>query len=159
MLKLILTAVSSDVDQIDIDSQDNPNPAAGDTDATINTVSDLNVGDMLATVNITGNADLIVGAPLDVNVELVDAETLDGNLTLDLSNSNDGARRPGRWFVEEIVYIGAMQNDHVDFGTTNNAKDVTLGEGDDWVRTGAGVAFVDGGNGNDTIITGVRMTW
>ena len=56
--------------------------------------------------------------------------------------------------VEEIVYIGAMRNDHVEFGSTDNAKDVTLGDGNDWVRTGAGVSFVDGGNGNDTIITG-----
>ena len=145
------------VEQINIDSQDNPNPIAGDSDATVNFVSDLNVGDKLVTVNITGNADLTVGAPLDINVKLVDAETLDGNLTLDLSNSNDGdpaITGDDATTVEEIVYIGAMQNDHVEFGSTDNAKDVTLGEGDDWVRTGAGVAFVDGGNGNDTIITG-----
>ena len=145
------------VEQINIDSQDNPNPIAGDSDATVNTVSDLNVGDKLEVVNIKGNADLTVGSPLDVNVRLVDAHTLDGNLTLDLSNSNDG--NPGSTgddasTVEEIVYIGAMQNDHVEFGSTDNAKDVTLGDGNDWVRTGAGVAFVDGGNGNDTIITG-----
>lgn len=145
------------VEQINIDSQDNPNPIAGDSDATVNNVSDLNVGDKLEVVNIKGNADLTVGAPLDVNVRLVDAHTLDGNLTLDLSNSNDG--NPGSTgddasTVEEIVYIGAMQNDHVEFGSTDNAKNVKLGNGNDWVRTGTGVASVDGGSGNDTIITG-----
>ncbi len=150
-------SASLGVEQINIDSQDNPNPVAGDSDATVNTVSDLNVGDKLTTVNIKGNADLTVAAPLDVNVQLVDAHTLDGNLTLDLSNSNDG--NPGSTgddasTVEEIVYIGALQNDHVEFGSTDNAKNVTLGNGNDWVRTGTGVAMVDGGNGNDTIITG-----
>lgn len=145
------------VEQINIDSQDNPNPVAGDSDATVNNVSDLNAGDMLEVVNITGNADLTVGAPLDINVKLVDAETLDGNLTLDLSNSNAGNQTitgDDGTTVEEIVYIGAMQNDHVEFGSTGNAKRVTLGNGNDWVRTGTGVASVDGGNGNDTIITG-----
>ena len=145
------------VEQINIDSQDNPNPVAGDSDATVNTVSDLNAGDKLEVVNITGNADLTVGAPLDINVRRVDAATLDGNLTLDLSNSNDGnpaITGDDATTVEEIVYIGAMQNDHVEFGSTDNAKNVTLGNGNDWVRTGTGVASVDGGNGNDTIITG-----
>ncbi len=145
------------VEQINIDSQDNPNPVAGDSDTTVNAVSDLNVGDKLEVVNIKGNADLTFGAPLDINVRRVDAATLDGNLTLDLSNSNDG--NPGSTgddatTVEEIVYIGALQNDHVEFGSTDNAKNVTLGNGNEWVRTGAGVAMVDGGSGNDTIITG-----
>ena len=153
---------SSDVENIEIVSGKNPIPPAGDTAATVNTVSDLNVGDKLATVKISGDAaKTTVVAALDKNVELVNAADLLGDLKLDLSNSNDGnpadTGKPGNddgTTVEEIVYIGAHGDDYVEFGSTDNAKDVTLGEGDDWVRTGTGISSVNGGSGDDTIITG-----
>ena len=147
------------VEQININSQDNPNPIAGDTDATVNAVSDLNVGDKLEVVNITGNADLTVGAPLDINVKR-DAATPEhprrqpDARPFQLERWRPGFRGDDATTVEEIVYIGAMGNDHVEFGCTDNAKEVTLGNGDDWVRTGTGISSVNGGDGNDTIITG-----
>ena len=136
----------------------------------------------LQTVVIDGDANLKVNAPLDINISKVDAGALDANLWLDMSESNDGDEafktdpqtgkitRLADDKVKEIIYIGANHvnnatvlptdplfepwNDHINFGTTNNAKQVILGTGDDWVTTGTGVASVDGGDGNDTIITG-----
>ena len=96
---------------------------------------------------IDGDANLKVTAPLDVNIELVDAHVvgnLDANLWLDMSNSNHGAPLVDDG-VAEIIYEGALGDDHIEFGTTNNAKQVRLGTGNDWVSTGTGVASVDGG--------------
>ncbi len=138
---------SSEIDQIDITSSIR---TAGQVNpATTNVVSDLNVGDALEIVNITGDADLTVQDALDENIRLVNAGTLAANLTLDMTESNDVD-------VDEVTYIGAMGDDVIDFGNTSNDKDVTLGTGNDWVNTGTGEASVDGGAGNDTIFTGAQ---
>ena len=145
----------SQVTQIDIHSVVRPGTPV--SPAFDNVVSDLNVGDLLKTVNIDGNpdainanhdgADLKIVAPLDQNISVVDAHNLDANLWLDMSNSNAED-------VDEIRYEGAQGDDHIDFGDTSNDKQVRLGTGNDWVVTGTGEASVDGGAGNDKIWTG-----
>jgi len=164
----------SEVSQINITSLVRPeHPVSPAND---NLVTDLNVGGVeadrttgLQTVIINGNANLKVVAPLNVNIWKVDAGALNANLWLDMSESNDGLVGVDDK-VDQIFYTGANHvnnttvpptnplfepwNDHINFGTTNNAKQVNLGIGDDWVTTGTGVSSVDGGAGNDEIHTG-----
>jgi Ca2+-binding RTX toxin-like protein len=145
----------SQVTQIDIHSVVRPGTPV--SPAFDNVVSDLNVGDLLKTVNIDGNpdainanhdgADLKIVAPLDQNISLVDAHNLDANLWLDMSESNEEE-------VDEVIYEGAQGDDHINFGDTSNDKQVRLSTGDDWVVTGTGEASVEGGAGDDKIWTG-----
>ncbi len=127
------------VDQLNIDSETIVDPALDG-----NIVSDLNVGDNLKTILITGNADLRIVAPLDPNLELVDAHGLNAKLRLDLSAE-----------ALDSTVIGAQGDTYLDFGMESHAKKITTFGGNDTILAVRGFNDIDSGAGNDTISSGV----
>jgi len=147
------------VDKITIDSQTLVSPDLGE-----NLVSELNVGDMLATVMIEGNANLKIQAPLDPFISRVDARELQAKLTLDMSEEDSS--------VKEVTFMGAQDDTYITFGSAGNKKSITTyggddtiyagegnntitsGAGDDYITSGAGNDLIQSGTGNDTIYAG-----
>ncbi|MGB7512390.1 MAG: DUF4214 domain-containing protein, partial [Pelodictyon phaeoclathratiforme] len=129
----------SSVDQLNIDSETIVDPSLGG-----NIVSDLNVGDNLKTILITGNANLQVVAPLDPNLELVDAHGLNAKLRLDLSAE-----------ALNSTVIGAQSDTYLDFGLESHNKKITTFGGNDTILAVRGYNDIDSGAGHDTIYSGV----
>jgi len=139
---------NSNVNQIDIVSDQRDQI----TDTTQNYLADLRVGSALQVVNITGTADLEIEDFLDVNVNVVNAGTLNGNLWLDL-------------YAQDLLTItGAMKNDNIDIVGDGNSEinlgagddDLTIdGDGDQSITTAAGMdSVVIWGDGLKDIDTG-----
>lgn len=145
---------------------------SGANEVTVNTLSSLSVGDALATLNIDGAAtDTTIEAALDRMVTTVDANALEGNLTLDLTAA-----------LKDVTYIGAQGNDtvtfdtpaedengvdvvtavdvdgdgEVDFNSVQNNHNISGNAGDDtfnFAEDGLTIGdTISGGEGNDTIV-------
>lgn len=149
-------------DEIHIESDD----WNGITATLGNYLDDLNVGQFLNKVVITGDASLEIEKFLDDNVNVVDARELDGNLTLDLKGQgsvrDDGrpGDRPNEWAEEDLdaardnhraelvapmIILGAKGDDRINvnaFAATD--RDVLPGAN--------GVAAL--GTGNDVLNVG-----
>lgn len=129
------------VETINITTTDtDPSPAAVST----NTLA-LN-GDSIATVNVAGAGDLVLGLDaLSVKVAAVNASAATGSLTLNLSAYN------GASFV---TVTGGAGKDVLTASAGANAKaDVLIGgAGDDILTAGSNGAKLTGGEGNDLFV-------
>lgn len=163
------TPGESFVDQIDLNSAVRADAGVQPSNTYKNDMA-LVAGEDLDTLNITGDADLWLTNVLDENISRVDAHTHTGaqgvnqevqniignwwELELDMSNSNDGVDFADDGNVPTVTLLGSQGDNYIEFGSTNNDKDVTLYGGNDWLRTGTGEAKVDLGAGNDTLTAG-----
>lgn len=128
----------SSVDQVNISSMG----------AVENEVEDLNVGDMFEVLNIDGEADLEIVSALDAFVNVVDAEELEADLTLDMSEADIDAGA--------ISYTGAQGDNAITFGEIENDKTITTFAGNDTIDAGMDNDSdndIDSGAGDDLIIT------
>ena len=110
----------------------------------INQVAHLNVGGNLKVINIDGNADLRIVAPLDPNLTTVDAHGLNANLRLDLSAE-----------ALDSTVTGAQGNNYLDFGSESHKKTVITFGGNDTILAVNGLNNISTGDGNDTVYSGV----
>ena len=139
--------------QVDIDFTQDTSRADADIEnlvvnsqTVMNNVKSISVGDDLVTMDINGDADLMITDALDQNLATVDASDLNAKLMLDMSNADPD--------VAAINFTGAQGDTTITFGDAANAKTIITHDGNDTITANAGDNNVTSAAGDDTVTLG-----
>ena len=123
-----MTAASSGIETLNVT-----------TSQAASTVQHLNVD--MTTLNLAGDQDLTIVDPLNGFETTVNAGSMTGNLSLDLTNNTTAG----------VTYTGSQGADTVTFAGTAGDHTIATGDGNDTVIAGMGNDTIDLGEGNDSI--------
>ena len=113
------------------------------TSQAASTVQHLNVD--MTTLNLAGSKDLTIVDPLNGLETTVNAGTMTGDLSLDLTNNTTAG----------VTYTGSQGADTVTFAGTTGDHTIATGDGNDSVIAGMGNSTFNLGDGNDSVIAGM----